>query len=270
MQLSTIEYGFEFLTPCFSGTAEGRDAALSELRVPPIRGHIRFWHRAAFGNPSANQVWGSANGNEGQGSRVAIRISSPTPTSGRRFPLLPHHPQRPGLRPALPDGSNAGIQLQRFPGCTNDDWDKANAAARLWLIAGTLGYRATRAAGSVWPLGDWAPKTREDLAGILAPLVARPSQPWGAALAGEAAVLSWADLRKTASDTPAGPPNLFGGANPRKPSPVRFKVVRLAGSLRLLAMAPSRESITHAEAALNNKPDPRRWVSLGPWQRLWR
>src|SRR2546426_4670416 len=215
MNLQTETLSFKFLTPCFSGTAEGREASTSELRVPAIRGHIRFWHRAAFGADSANRVWGSTNGNEGQGSRVAVRIKTGLPPSHQTAQLLPHKTHGQGSRPALPQDGRASIQLQRLPACTSDDWAKAVTAAKLWLLAGTLGYRSSRAAGSVWPDGKWAPETRVDLSRLLAPLIGKASQPWGAALIGESAGRSWNDLRVAASDTPNGPPHLLGNAIPR-------------------------------------------------------
>ena len=175
MNLQTETLSFRFLTPCFSGTAEGKEASASELRVPAIRGHIRFWHRAAFAADSTNRVW---------------------------------------------------------------------------------------------PDEKWTPQSKDDLASRLATLIGRPNQPWGAALADESAGKSWSDLRAAASDTPKGPPHLFGNAIPRKPSPVRFKVVELASGLCLLAVAPSKESIGDAETALKSKPDPHRWDELGTWTSL--
>lgn len=268
MNLQTETLSFRFLTPCFSGTAEGREASASELRVPAIRGHIRFWHRAAFGADSANRVWGSTNGNEGQGSRVAVMIKTGLAPSRQNAQLLPHKTHGQGSRPALPQDARASIELQRLPACTSDDWAKAVTSAKLWILAGTLGYRSSRAAGSVWPEENWTPQSKDGLAHLLAPLISRPIQPWGAALAGESAGKSWSDLRTAASDTPKGPPHLFGNAIPRKPSPVRFKVVELGSGLCLLAIAPSKKLIADAETVLKSKPDPHRWNDLGMWTPL--
>ncbi len=269
MKLPTFDFRFTLLTPCFSGTAEGKEATLSELRVPPIRGHIRFWHRAAFDANSANRIWGSTAGNEGQGSKVAIRITSDIPAGRQPFPLLPHKPSGQGSRAALPPASSATIQLQRLPGCANDDWAKAYTATQLWLLAGTLGYRASRAAGSVWPDAEWTPKSRDELALLLKPLIAHPVLPWGAALVAEGSGRSWTELREAASDTPRGPQHLFGNAQPRVPSPVRFKVVQLATGLCLLAVAPPNSALQDAETALRiTKPDPCRWNDLGVWSFL--
>ena len=148
------------------------------------------------------------------------------------------------------------------------DWAKASTATKFWLLAGTLGYRASRAAGSVWPEGDWTPPAREQLAHLLKPLIARPTQPWGAALVAEASGKSWAELREAASDTPKGPPHLFGNAQPRTPSPVRFKVIQLASGLCLLVVAHPKSAVQEAERVLRTKPDPHRWNDLGVWRSL--
>jgi hypothetical protein len=190
------------------------------------------------------------------------------PPSKQPAQLLPHKPHSPGSRPALPAGASATIQVQRLSSCNNDDWAKAVTATKLWLVAGTLGYRSTRGAGSVWPKDPWAPNSREKLIELLAPLIARPKNPAGVALIAESAGKTWAELRETASDTSKGPPELFGNAQPRKPSPVRFKIIQVVNGLCLLAYARSRQSLHAAEAALDKKPDPHRWKALGAWRIL--
>lgn len=268
MNLITENFRFTFLTPCFSGTAEGKDAEESELRIPPIRGQIRFWHGATYGADSVNRVWGNSSGSDGQGSRVALRILKGPSPSRQPVSLLPHKTRGQGSRPALPVDAQASVQLQRLPSSSNDDWEKALSAMRIWLIAGTLGYRSSRAAGSVWPVEPWAPRTPQDLGRLLAPLIGKPVGAWAAAFLPNSAGRDWTALRETASDTPRGPAYLFGNAQPRTPSPVRFKVILLNAGLTLFVIGPNRKSLTDAEAALRSKPDPRRWEELGPWTYL--
>jgi len=168
----------------------------------------------------------------------------------------------------MPVGARASIQLQRLPSCTHSDWAEALTSTKLWLLAGTLGYRSNRAAGSVWPTEPWAPRSLTDLADLLGPLIAKACVPWAAALVGAAAHKSWAELREAASATPRGPAHLFGCAQPRTPSPVKFKIPSLESGLCLLVLAPSKTLITEAEAKLKNKPDPHRWNELGQWRFL--
>jgi hypothetical protein len=136
----------------------------------------------------------------------------------------------------------------------------------IWLLAGTLGYRANRAAGSVWPLESWAPRTRDELIALLTPL---QTQCWSAALVGVGKAKLPDLLRETASDTPYGPANLFGCADPREPSHVRFKVIRLGTAHSLLALAPPSVVLKDAEIGVNSKRDPHRWSALGAWDYLW-
>ena len=106
MNLTTETFRFKFLTPCLTGTAEGKDSAWSELRVPAIRGHLRFWHRAAFGADSANRTWGSTTGDQGHGSQVAVRLLGDPVRDRHPEPILPHDLRKSGKpRPSLPLGT---------------------------------------------------------------------------------------------------------------------------------------------------------------------
>jgi hypothetical protein len=293
MQLQHADYAFTLLTPCFSGTALGKLDDHAEMRIPPLRGHIRFWHRALFDAADCNRVWGSTSGNDGQGSRVSLRfVGSVSTTHANPKPtLLPHKPEPPpgksdprGPRPGLAAGENFTFRLQRLVGCTAADWDHAQRAIKLWLLLGCLGLRSNRAAGSVWP-ENWqghpaVPQTIADLKSVLQDLGLRN---WSVAIVGLGAGKSAADLRETASDTIKGNPyqDVFGGIGPRHPSPTKFKVASLAAKpgqsqqLCLLATAPARQIavngasqtiLRHAEQLLLGKPQPARWKALGPWQ----
>lgn len=286
MQLQTADFTFTLLTPCFSGTALGKLDDHAEMRIPPIRGHVRFWHRVLFGAADCNRVWGSTSGNEGHGSRVALRFvgsvslkhAEPKPT------MLPHkdNPKHRGPRPALAAGETFTLRLQRLVGCTDADWDHAQRAVKLWLILGGLGLRSNRAAGGVWPQGNWVPKTPQALKTTLQNLGLRN---WSLALIGLGNDGSCDELRETASDTIQGNPyrQIFGGIRPRTPSPTRFKVVLIAAKPSdraqpcLLAVAPAWETtvnrnrqtiLRHAEQLLNTKPQPARWQALGSWQHI--
>lgn len=273
MQLKLQEYKFTLLTPCFSGTALGKYGDHAEMRIPPIRGHVRFWHRALFGANVANRIWGSASGNEGQGSRVALRFvgSVPSKHAHPKATTLPHkdNPGQRGPRPALAAGESFTLHLQRLVGCTHDDWDHARRAVKLWLLLGGLGLRANRAAGSVWPLpsGGWdkPPATREELKQTLRDIGCR----WPVSLIGENAEKDATELREVASDT-VNNAEYFGSAGrDRKPSPTKFKVIRLGSACCLLATAPRADNhsspLPGAHALLKDKF---RWKALGEWHPL--
>lgn len=262
MKLPAATFTFEFLTDCFSGTAEGKEARESILRVPPIRGHVRAWHAHAFGPASCNEIWGSTAGN-GSGSFVAMRLIAPPPPSEHRSDILPHK-DRGGSRAALIAGTRASLELTRLPLCDNGQWAKAQAAVRLWLLLGGLGLRSARAAGSVWPV---EPSPPADAGAFRAELGRLGLQRTAVALIGEGAGKLATDLRQTASDT-VNDRAVFGQSNPRTPSPVRFKVIRLGDGDCLLAHAPDAQCLTNAETLLNNKPSPARWRAMGPWRLL--
>lgn len=261
MKLQTLGFRFTLLTPCFSGGADGK-AGASEIRVPPIRGHVRGWHRELFGVKESNLVWGSASDPASAGSRVALRLLETAPASVRNAPVLPH--KFPAGRPALMPMANFTIEMQRLVGCSNDNWRHAERSMRTWLLAGCLGYRSNRAAGSVWPADGSAPtngaKLVEELRSLGLKWPVRVSDPPGE--------LDAIELRKTASDTISNR-QFFGAAgDERVPSPVRFKVVSFAGGFALLATAPPREVSAEGkkqhlvDAALNALKHKQAWSGL--------
>lgn len=148
----------------------------------------------------------------------------------------------------------------------------------------TQRFGSNRAAGSVWPHSDGAPRDPATLRTVLQSLGLTG---WSVALVGLGAGRSAAELRETASDTIAGNPHraVFGGINDREPSHTKFKVALLASqpdgarSHCLLAVAPNRQVRGHdgtgrtilceAESLLLEvKPDPARWQQLGSWNHL--
>jgi hypothetical protein len=268
-------FDFEFLTPCFSGTAEGKNADSSILRVPPIRGHIRMWHVGLFGADDANAIWGSTAG-DGCGSKVGVALKASPPASVTKAEILPHkdNANHRGPRVALPAGSRATLVLTRLPGCSSTQWEHAEKATKLWLLLGTLGLRANRAAGSIWPIGDWVPL---DTAGLKTEIQNLSLTNWSVAVVGAGKNKTQEQLREVASDT-VSERTVFGGINERKPSPTKFKVARLAAELVLLAaseckpivLGPGRTPtlLQRAESLLAAKPDPQRWLDMGAWNHV--
>jgi len=259
--LPTFIFDFEFLTPCFSGTAEGKNADASILRVPPIRGHIRMWHVSLFGAADANAVWGSTAG-DGCGSKVGVALKASPPPSKQTADILPHkeNERQRGSRAALPAGSRATLVLTRLPGCTDGQWDHAEKAAKLWLLLGTLGLRANRAAGSVWPSGEWVPQDVSGLKTTLATLgYSKPVQYADASLSSDKRMSYEKNealkLRHAASDMVNGSPKFFGDIKPtRQPSPLKMKVARLGGAPVLLLTGLSTADMTDARYKLKGHP----------------
>ena len=259
--LPTLNFEFEFLTPCFSGTAEGKNAEFSVLRIPPIRGHIRMWHVSLFGAAGANTVWGSTAG-DGGGSKVGVALKTNHSASRATAEILPHkdNANHRGPRASLPTGSRATLIVTRLPGCTSTQWDQAEKATKLWLLLGTLGLRANRAAGSVWPSGPWVPQDTASLKTTLASLGYRqPVQMVDSAILADERMKYEKNealrLRHAASDTVGGSPQFFGDIRPtRKPSPLKMKVAILGGSPVLLLTGLSAADMSSAQGKLKGHP----------------
>ena len=258
MILPTEKYFFKLLTACFCGGADNQ-AAPAEMRVPSIRGQVREWHRQVSETETVNRVWGNTGG-ETRASRVAlIWDASLSPRQAQPKPyILPHKSQ--GGRPALAAGQSFTLTLQRLIGCSTGDWTAAQNAVKLWLLIGCLGLRANRAAGSVWPVGDWVPQTPSQLGATLRSLGFR----WPVQLVETPAGTKADELRRLASNTVKGHPRIFGDIKPRIPSPTKFKVIELAGQPRLMVTAPPSVDLSAARTALcgPNKAGQFAWQPL--------
>jgi CRISPR/Cas system CMR-associated protein Cmr1 (group 7 of RAMP superfamily) len=260
MILPTEKYSFTLLTACFCGGADSQtQTAPAEMRVPSIRGQVRAWHRVMEGEDAVNRIWGSTVGEAGA-SRVALILdASIRPRQAQPKPnILPHKGQGP--RPALAAGQSFTLTLQRLIACAPSDWTAAQNAVKLWLLIGGLGLRANRAAGSVWPIGNWVPQTSIQLGETLRKL----RFPWAVQLVDTPSGTQSDELRRLASDTVKGQPHFFGEIKPRTPSPTRFKVIELGGQPRLLVTARPPVDLMAVRAALSgpNKAGQYLWQPL--------
>lgn len=158
----------ELITPCFCA---GADQGKAEIRVPSLRGELRWWFRVLGGDAVLEQeIFGGVHGERAKSSNLVIRISNCIPakqewkppsmkpqtalsyiwyfanasgkargsTYGPRF--LPAGFLSPGyrfqidfsLRRPLPIDQDTLLQL----------------SLRAFAYCGSLGYRATRGAGA--------------------------------------------------------------------------------------------------------------------------
>ena len=68
------EYNLKFITPCFCAGADGETA---ELRVPSIRGAIRWWFRLLGGNKLQEEnVFGGISKDQGIKSCIVLRVKN--------------------------------------------------------------------------------------------------------------------------------------------------------------------------------------------------
>ncbi|MBP7824954.1 MAG: type III-B CRISPR module RAMP protein Cmr1 [Verrucomicrobia bacterium] len=71
--MKTETYDLEFITPCFCA---GANQAVAEIRVPSIRGELRWWFRALGGNRRDEaRLFGSAAHDTGVSSCIRLVIS---------------------------------------------------------------------------------------------------------------------------------------------------------------------------------------------------
>jgi hypothetical protein len=250
------------------GGAEGKGGR-AEARVASIRGQVRWWHRKAQLQPVCNVVWGQTTPSV-IGSKVSLCILPSPDAQHQKADILPHALDKSGKpRDALASDQFFKLRLTRLVGCSPEAWEAALKAVKLWLLLGTIGLRANRAAGSVWPVGDWVPKDVAALGTELPKLgYSRP------VMLADKAILSHSSLhheptdalklRHAASDTVKGHRQYFGEIQPRTPSPLKMKVIRLDGECHLLLTGLDLAGMAAARKALGNgKP-----LGSVPWAQL--
>ncbi len=155
-------YKIEIITPCFCAGANQQQA---EIRVPSIRGQLRWWFRALGGTrDDEEKIFGGVHGGA-KASAVMLRVGNP-PTSNvamnlKNLPIKDDYlfwPLRPNKNSDQKRGvllpPNTAFQLSLV-------WRRMNVAeeqkyildvvVQLWILLGAIGSRSRRAAGSLWP-----------------------------------------------------------------------------------------------------------------------
>jgi len=257
----------EFITPLFSHGATDQP----EIRPASLRGQLHAWFRIVGGNIEAERrVFGGirqgiANPQTmpSQGktlaSRVVVRVSD---VDGRikDIPTLPH--KQGGYaspRKAFDSGTKCRITIMdRLGDLSQENEALLNRAVNAWLLMGTLGYRATRAAGSfVWHDESFPmptePQAYEDACRDL--LDESEAEAKVAVLAKEYDSAEIA--RRDISDSLGGRDDRTGQDdlkrlhdplgrvfNGRKTSPLKYRIVRLGGKFRILAFWDGRTEVT--------------------------
>jgi len=257
----------EVLTPLFN---RGAYQDTPELRVPSIRGMVRWWFRTlggtadeekeAFGGMTrlGQRLRGQVNA-----SRMVFRVSQVRAQRANPNPLtLPHKQGGQGSpQAAFAPGATFVLEVfTRFGDLSPELERKVGNALEVWLLLGALGLRANRTGGNVWPANGAAPATPAALRVRLTEL----GCPWSAMLAGLEAGSTLDQLRAAATDTVEGMPQVFGQVRGgRIASRVKFKIVRLESRLRLLVFAPEQRILDEARRALQgHRSKPETWTSV--------
>lgn len=158
------EYNIEIVTPCFNAGAEQSRA---EIRVPSIRGEVRWWFRALGGTrDEEKELFGGVHGDP-QRSKVILRLKEPM-VSDQAVNLHDlvgrdaNHPQAYLLWPLRPTRDRSQKRGMIPPGraftllCSTDArlqddavQQKLTSAIELWILLGSLGTRSRRGYGSI-------------------------------------------------------------------------------------------------------------------------
>jgi len=256
----------EILTPLFN---RGAYQDVPELRVPSIRGMVRWWFRALGGTADEEKMafggmmkFGVRRAGEVMASRLVFRVSSahlvravPNP------PTLLHDSSKPSPQAAFAPGATFSLEVfTRFGDLSPELERKVQNALEVWLLLGALGLRANRTGGNVWPANGTVPETSAALRTRLTELGCR----WPVMLTGLAVGKTLDQLRAAATDTVDGMPDVFGQVRGgRIASKVKFKVMRLGQQLRLLVFAPDQHTLNQARDALHgHRSQPETWQPI--------
>lgn len=263
-----------FITPLF---CKGSYDDQPEIRPPSIRGQLHWWFRALGGNyADENAIFGGVHGGP-VASKIVVRVGgihdgkNEAPQKAE-LPTLPHKSGgNSSPKWAFKPTTTFDLHLtERLGGLTDAQHQAFRRTLEAWLLAGTLGLRATRAGGSfTWqPLTADAipmPATPEDYAKRLtevfrdAPLQVRLLRQ---------SFQTAEEARKCISDTIGGPGgasdwqpldqihwplgNVKAGqqkqvvpnAPQRKTSPLRFRIVQLGPLFYIVVAWDNRTAVT--------------------------
>lgn len=254
----------EFITPLFSHGATDKP----EVRAASIRGQLHDWFRLLGGDVVAERrVFGGIKQNKASfsghekthASSVVVRVGDVV-GSVKDMATLPH--KSGGMsapRQALDIGTKCRVTVfDRLCGLSSEDENHLDAAINAWLLMGTLGYRATRAAGSFL----WQDEAFESPTDRLKYEDACRNLLEDFSVQAKVAVLEKPyeraeEARKVVSDSLGGrddwsgkddlkklhdPLGFIGGG--RKTSPLKYRIVRLKKGFHILALWDNRRSVT--------------------------
>ena len=140
----------ELLTPTFCG---GSDPAVSQLRVPSIRGAIRWWFRLLYNDAAVEkEIFGglSDKGNEGKSSAVVIRISDVNLADFKKHECAPNNTFFAGRQKVgLGIGTSFTLTVVWRRKIDPELVDKFNQVLNVFSLLGSIGSRAGRGCGAL-------------------------------------------------------------------------------------------------------------------------
>lgn len=247
-----------FITPLFS---KGSYDDKPEIRAPSIRGQLHWWFRALGGTAAdENAIFGSVHSKPIHASKIVVRVGNIHGTTGSKATLPHKSGGQASEKAAYFPGTAFDLHLTERLGGLNETQRKAfRRSLEAWLLAGTLGLRATRAGGSfTWqPITNDAipmPTTQEDYVKRLREIF--NGAPLQVSLL-DHALPNAEEARKCVSDTLGGRDDrngqsdlarlrdplgkVFGG---RKTSPLRFRIIQLGQAFHIVTTWDNRTAVT--------------------------
>lgn len=158
------EYRAEIVTHCICA---GADQKKAEIRIPSIRGEIRWWFRALGGSPQEEKDLFGGVHNEAKKSSVVFRLGDSScrqvtynlpdlfgsiPNDSRAYLLWPLRPmkQQDQKRGMILPGSTFTLRCAIRNSLLKEELIcKMHASIRLWLLLGSMGTRGRRGFGSL-------------------------------------------------------------------------------------------------------------------------
>jgi len=236
--MESLTYHFSLLSDTFAhGAYQTQNFNHPELRAPSVKGMIRAWHKALGHSESdAQKIFGGINPT--QAALVSVRVQPVGPPPVHRADFMPHKGNGGGSKSAIHPGAEYSLTITpRRGGLDPTLSEQLSNSIKAWLLLGSIGQRSNRAAGSIhW---DQCPATSTEFE-IEAGILLERSKIRFAILARDFGVDSRA-ARNLAGRFPNTrdfnvPGLVFGAARPRKPSPLKLKVIHVDGGLKLLAI----------------------------------
>lgn len=239
--MNPITIDISFITPLFSYGAFNKAPARPEIRVPSIRGVLRWWAEALLQPKQVVDMFGGA-GNPPVSSQFVLRVVDTEEREGSEL-LLPHPCDHQSPKNALRVGSRFTLAIsQRSNGKPRKDAEFLRVI-KAWLMMGALGGRSNRGAGSFCWASDseaiaqisnadhYQKEIDSVLDGTDLKAVVLPDE-----------YSSGEDARGIASNTISGGVgnNALGNIRPRVPSPLKFRVVRFGERFRIVAVWDGR------------------------------
>lgn len=237
-----MQLELETITPLFNYGAYGPKTphCQPEIRAASIRGQLRWWMHQLGHTEALPHIFGRIPDKAEKGHRSAIVIRVQIPPEVQTTSAAPTAHKSRWTQEAFPAGTRFAVTVQeRGDGLSDSHRHILQQTITAWVHLGTLGFRSTRGGGSL----QYARQTLTQA-------------DWTAAVQGclrQSHLKVWLshatyrhenDARRVISDTLAegafrGTQPL-GGIRPRKPSPLRLRVVRFttpAGQLEYRIIA---------------------------------